>query len=117
MLFSLSVSLLLPQHGGVQRKYGGKKFSKDMALLFAFYKSLPRHRAIKLNNRPINTLSPLVFWSFLLIFFHKYLNFPEQTNEGIILIFLPVIINQSRDFSNFFEVSGTEIEFLKNANC
>ena len=47
-------------HGGVQRKYGGKKFSKDMALLFAFYKSIPRHRAIKLNNRPINTLSLFV---------------------------------------------------------
>ena len=29
-------------------------------LLFAFYKSLPRNRAIKLKNRPINTLSLLV---------------------------------------------------------
>ena len=50
----------LMTHGGVQRKYGGKKFSKDMALLFAFYKSIPRHRAIKLNNCPINTLSLFV---------------------------------------------------------
>ena len=61
-LFNESVMTIKPvyRHGGVQRKYGGKKFSKDMALLFAFFKSIPRHRAIKLNNRPINTLSLFV---------------------------------------------------------
>ena len=54
----ISVDIMV--HGRVERKLGGTKFSKDMALLFAFYKSLPRHRAIKLKNRPINTLSLLV---------------------------------------------------------
>ena len=51
----------LPTHAGVERMLGGKKFSKDMALLFAFYKSISRHRGIKLKNRPINILSLLVF--------------------------------------------------------
>ena len=36
---------------------GWKKILKGYGPPFCFYKSIPRHRAIKLNNRPINTFS------------------------------------------------------------